>query len=119
MQCLTFLIQRQPSRRFATLLKSHYDIKLAAYFKNTFSKELLWTAASVYNFQLSVKFSTHMINSTREKIEFSCTSCFRSIALLVFALSTALRNFRFHSLRKKRDQFSSGDKVSLRFSIAV
>ena len=42
-----------------------------------------------------------MINSTREKIEFSFTHCFRSIVLLVFALATALSKFRFRSLRNK------------------
>ena len=69
--------------------------KLAAYFKNTFSQEHLWTAASVYKFQLSGKFSTHMTNNTREKIELSCINSFRSIVLLVFALATALRKFCF------------------------
>ena len=75
--------------------------KPAAYFKNTFSQEHLWTAAFLKNFRLSVRFSTHMINSTREKIEFSFTNCFRSIVLLVFALATALSKFRFRSLRNK------------------
>ena len=47
------------------------------------------------NFRLSVKFSTHMIKSAREKIDYNCTNCFRSIVLLVFALATALKKFRF------------------------
>ena len=42
-----------------------------------------------YNFRLSVKFSTNMIDSTREKVGFSCTNYFRSIVVLVFVLSTA------------------------------
>ena len=54
-----------------------------------------------YNFRLSVKFSTHMINSTREKIGFSCARYFRSILVLVFALATALNKFLFHSFGDK------------------
>ena len=34
-----------------------------------------------HNFRLSVKFSTHMINNTREKIAFNCTNYFRSIVV--------------------------------------
>ena len=34
-----------------------------------------------YNFRLSVKFSTHMINNTRGKIGFSCTNYFRQIVV--------------------------------------
>ena len=34
-----------------------------------------------HNFRLSVKFSTHMINNTREKIVFNCTNYFRSIVV--------------------------------------
>ena len=34
-----------------------------------------------YNFRLSVKFSTHMINNTSEKIGFSCTNYFRQIVV--------------------------------------
>ena len=54
-----------------------------------------------YSFKLSMKFSTHMSNSTREKIGFSCTNYFSSILVLVFALSAALNKFRFSSLRNK------------------
>ena len=42
-----------------------------------------------------------MINSTREKIELSYTSCFRTIVVIIFALATAQSNFRFLSLRNK------------------
>ena len=105
MRCLTFLIQKHPSdalqlywnRTSASVL----SCKLTVYFKNTFSEEHLWTAASTYDFWLSVKFSIHMINSTREKIEFGCINCFRSIAVLIFVLATALSKFRFRSLRNK------------------
>ena len=65
------------------------------FFKNTSGWLLL------FRIWLSVKFSTDMINSTREKIEFSCTNCFRSTVLLVFALATALNKFCFRSLRNK------------------
>ena len=54
-----------------------------------------------YNFRLSVKLSTHMINSARTKIEFSCTNYFRSIVTLVFAVTTALTKFRFIPLESK------------------
>ena len=97
MRFLTFLIQKQPSRCFTTLLNLDYGMilsgKLTVCFKNTFPQEYPWTAAS--------KFSAHMINTTREKIELSCTNCFRSIVLLVFALTTAWSKFRFRSLRNK------------------
>ena len=43
-----------------------------------------------------------MINGKREKIEFSCTNCFRSVVLLVFVLSTALSMSYFSSLTKKK-----------------
>ena len=39
-----------------------------------------------------------MINTTREKIDLSC---FRSIVLLAFALTTARSKLRFRSLRNK------------------
>ena len=65
------------------------------FFKNTSGWLLL------FRIWWSVKFSTDMINSTREKIEFSCTNCFRSTVLLVFALATALNKFCFRSLRNK------------------
>ena len=54
-----------------------------------------------YNFRLSVKFSVHMINSTRDKIGFNCTNYFRSIVVLVLALAIALNKFHFRSLRNK------------------
>ena len=94
MRCLTFLIQRQPSRRFAFLLYWNrtaawvLSCKLGAYFKNTFSEEHPWTAASVYNFRLSVKFSTHMMNSTREKFWFS----WLSITLIFDCSLTSVKN---------------------------
>ena len=34
-----------------------------------------------YNFRLSVKFSTHMVNNTTEKITFSCSNYFRPIVV--------------------------------------
>ena len=46
-----------------------------------------------------------MINSTRDKIEFSCFKCFMSIILLVFALAAAPSKFRFRSLRNKMINF--------------
>ena len=46
-----------------------------------------------YNFRLSVKFSTHMINNTRGKIGLSFTSYFRPLVVVVFALATALNKF--------------------------
>ena len=54
-----------------------------------------------YNFRLSVKFSTRMITSTREKVVFSCTYYFSSIVALVFVLATALNKFCSRSLRTK------------------
>ena len=54
-----------------------------------------------YNFRLSVKLSTHMINSARTKIEFGCTNYFRSIVTLVFAVTIALSKFRFIPLESK------------------
>ena len=48
-----------------------------------------------------MKFSTHLINSKRAKIEFSCTNCFREIVALGFALATAQSKFFFRSLRNK------------------
>ena len=54
-----------------------------------------------YNFQLSVKFSIHMINITKEKQGFMCTDYLRPIVLLVFALVTTLNKFCFRSFRKK------------------
>ena len=39
------------------------------------------------NFRLSVKFSTHLINNTREKIAYSCTNHFRLIAVSVYLLA--------------------------------
>ena len=54
-----------------------------------------------YDFRLTVKFSTHKINSTRKKIGFSCTNYFRPIVVLAVALATAMNKFHFHSLRKK------------------
>ena len=41
-----------------------------------------------YNFQFSVKFSTHMINSTRKKTGLNCTN-------------NSLNKFHFHSFRNK------------------
>ena len=57
------------------------------------------------NFRLSVKFSTHMINSTRQKIGFSYTNYFRSLVVLVFALVTALSKFQFPFPQKQNDHF--------------
>ena len=48
-----------------------------------------------------MKFSTHMINTTREKIELDCTNCFRSIVVLVFVLATILSKLHFRSLRNR------------------
>ena len=53
----------------------------------------------ILNCRLGVKFSTHTTNSTREKIGFRCTKCFRSVVVLEFALATVLSKFRFCSLR--------------------
>ena len=53
-----------------------------------------------YNFRLSVKFSRHIINNTKEKIGSCCTNYFRPIVVLVFAVATALNKFGFRSLRK-------------------
>ena len=41
-----------------------------------------------YNFRFGVKFSTHIINSTREKAGFNC-------------INNALNAFHFHSFRNK------------------
>ena len=54
-----------------------------------------------YNFRLRVKFSAHMMNIMRAKIGFSCTNYFRLIAVLVFAVTTALNKFRFYSFKNK------------------
>ena len=54
-----------------------------------------------YNFRLSMKYSTRIMKSTRVKIGFSCTNCFRSIVMEVFAPTTALNKFCVHSLRNK------------------
>ena len=43
-----------------------------------------------YNFRLSMKFSVHIMNSARAKIWFSFTNYFRSIVVLIFALTTLL-----------------------------
>ena len=40
-----------------------------------------------YNFRLSVKFLTHLINNTREKLGYSCTSHFRLIVVPVYLLA--------------------------------
>ena len=69
-----------------------------------------------YNFRLSVKFSTHTINNTREKIGFSCTNYFRPIVVLVFVLATALKKFCFRLFRNK---MISLVLVLFRFSIAL
>ena len=53
-----------------------------------------------YNFRLSVKFSTHMMNSTVAKLEFSCTNYFRSVVVLLLALTTALNKFPLYFLTK-------------------
>ena len=52
-------------------------------------------------FLIKCKVFNSIINSTAEKIGFSCTNCFRPLVLLVFALATALSKFRFRSLRSK------------------
>ena len=52
-----------------------------------------------YDFRLSVKFSIHMMNSTRAKIGLSCTNYFMSIVILTFALITTLNKFHLYSLR--------------------
>ena len=54
-----------------------------------------------HNFRINVKFSTHMMNDARVKLGFSCSSYFRPIVVQVSALTTALNNFRLHSLRNK------------------
>ena len=65
------------------------------FLKNTSGRLLLFIIFD------KVKFSTHMINSTRDKIEFSCFKCFMSIILLVFALAAAPSKFRFAHLETK------------------
>ena len=68
------------------------------------------------NFRLSVKFSTHMINNTTEKIGFTCANYFRPIVVLVFTLAIALNKLCFRSLRNKMTTLVL---VSLRLAIAV
>ena len=53
-----------------------------------------------YNFRLTVKFSTHMMNIYYER-KSRVQLYFRSIVVLVFTLTTTLNKFRFHSLRNK------------------
>ena len=81
-----------------TLRHGCSPVKLLHILRTSFLKN---AAASANNYRLYVKFSTHMINSTREKIMFICTNCFRSIVALVFALATALSKFRFRSPKNK------------------
>ena len=55
-----------------------------------------------YNFRLSVKILTHMMNSTREKNRVQLYQLLQVISCVsIFALATALNKFRFHSLRNK------------------
>ena len=43
-----------------------------------------------YNFRLSLRFSTHMINTTGAKVRFSCINYFKSIVVLVLYLSSLM-----------------------------
>ena len=54
-----------------------------------------------YNFWFSVKFS-YMMSSTRAKVGFSCTTYFRSIAVLVFCT-------HYCTKQVVNDQFSPDD----------
>ena len=58
-------------------------------------------------FRLSVKFSVHIINNTREKIEFSCTNYFRPI-VVQYLPSLLYQTSSVSTHLEKNDQFSSG-----------
>ena len=55
-----------------------------------------------YNFRLIVKFSTDMINNSREKNRVQLYKLLQANSCVVFSLTTALNKFCFHSLRNKK-----------------
>ena len=57
-------------------------------FRYDFGKHEKDTPANSSRMNAMFDLLTHMITSTRAEIGFSCTDYFRSIALLVFALTT-------------------------------
>ena len=65
------------------------------------SEEISMLETRLCNFRWSLNFSSHIMNSTRPKIGFSCTNFLRSIVVLVFAIISALHNFRSYSFRNK------------------